>query len=164
MNCPCQSGRTYAACCGPYLEGEAWPPTPEAVMRARYAAFASGKIDFLEESQEPASRDGFDREVASSWSSRADWAGFELLATAGGGADDDAGSVEFVAHYTIDGQERAHHELARFAKVDGRWYFVDGVVAGQQTYRREAPKVGRNDACPCGSGRKHKKCCGATAR
>jgi preprotein translocase subunit SecA len=28
---------------------------------------------------------------------------------------------------------------------------------------REAPKVGRNDACPCGSGKKYKKCCGATA-
>jgi preprotein translocase subunit SecA len=26
--------------------------------------------------------------------------------------------------------------------------------------RRDAPKVGRNDPCPCGSGRKYKKCCG----
>ena len=26
--------------------------------------------------------------------------------------------------------------------------------------RRNASKVGRNDACPCGSGKKHKKCCG----
>jgi preprotein translocase subunit SecA len=26
--------------------------------------------------------------------------------------------------------------------------------------RREAPKVGRNDPCPCGSGKKYKKCCG----
>ena len=28
------------------------------------------------------------------------------------------------------------------------------------TFRREQPKVGRNDPCPCGSGRKYKKCCG----
>ena len=28
------------------------------------------------------------------------------------------------------------------------------------TVRREAPKVGRNDPCPCGSGKKYKKCCG----
>jgi preprotein translocase subunit SecA len=28
------------------------------------------------------------------------------------------------------------------------------------TYRREAPKVGRNDPCPCGSGKKYKQCCG----
>ena len=31
------------------------------------------------------------------------------------------------------------------------------------TVRREAPKVGRNDPCPCGSGKKHKNCCGAGA-
>jgi curved DNA-binding protein CbpA len=30
-----------------------------------------------------------------------------------------------------------------------------------QTVRREQPKVGRNDPCPCGSGKKYKKCCGA---
>ena len=27
--------------------------------------------------------------------------------------------------------------------------------------RKDEPKVGRNDPCPCGSGRKYKKCCGA---
>lgn len=32
-----------------------------------------------------------------------------------------------------------------------------------ETYRREEPKVGRNDPCPCGSGRKFKKCCGKAA-
>jgi uncharacterized protein len=31
-----------------------------------------------------------------------------------------------------------------------------------ETYRRSAPKVGRNDRCPCGSGKKFKHCCGAT--
>jgi hypothetical protein len=30
-----------------------------------------------------------------------------------------------------------------------------------ETIRRESPKVGRNDPCPCGSGKKYKKCCGA---
>jgi len=32
--------------------------------------------------------------------------------------------------------------------------------ATQGTYRRETPKVGRNDPCPCGSGKKYKQCCG----
>ncbi len=32
---------------------------------------------------------------------------------------------------------------------------------GARTVQREAPKVGRNDPCPCGSGKKYKKCCGA---
>jgi tetratricopeptide (TPR) repeat protein len=30
-----------------------------------------------------------------------------------------------------------------------------------QTVHRESPKIGRNDPCPCGSGKKYKKCCGA---
>lgn len=34
---------------------------------------------------------------------------------------------------------------------------------GTPTIRREAPKVGRNDPCPCGSGKKFKQCCGAEA-
>ncbi|TSJ91646.1 hypothetical protein FG002_001700 [Chitinimonas sp. BJB300] len=33
----------------------------------------------------------------------------------------------------------------------------------QAPIKREAPKVGRNDPCPCGSGKKYKKCCGANA-
>ena len=33
---------------------------------------------------------------------------------------------------------------------------------GTKTLRRELPKVGRNDPCPCGSGKKFKQCCGAT--
>lgn len=32
-----------------------------------------------------------------------------------------------------------------------------------ETFRREEPKVGRNDLCPCGSGKKYKKCCGKAA-
>ena len=32
------------------------------------------------------------------------------------------------------------------------------------TYQRAAPKIGRNDACPCGSGKKYKKCCLAHER
>lgn len=33
--------------------------------------------------------------------------------------------------------------------------------AARAPIRRESPKIGRNDPCPCGSGRKFKKCCGA---
>jgi preprotein translocase subunit SecA len=36
-------------------------------------------------------------------------------------------------------------------------------VAKTETVRRDAAKVGRNDPCVCGSGKKYKKCCGAGA-
>lgn len=35
-----------------------------------------------------------------------------------------------------------------------------GDVVEVKTVRREQPKIGRNDPCPCGSGKKYKKCCG----
>jgi len=34
------------------------------------------------------------------------------------------------------------------------------ISSPQQTMRREQQKVGRNEPCPCGSGKKYKKCCG----
>ena len=44
---------------------------------------------------------------------------------------------------------------------------VDGDGAGEMSVdlpvRRSLPKVGRNEPCPCGSGKKHKNCCGRTA-
>ncbi|MDP8299369.1 MAG: preprotein translocase subunit SecA [Candidatus Tantalella remota] len=38
--------------------------------------------------------------------------------------------------------------------------FVPDASPRQDTYKRDDPKVGRNDPCPCGSGKKYKKCCG----
>jgi preprotein translocase subunit SecA len=40
---------------------------------------------------------------------------------------------------------------------------VGGDDAIPKTVRRDEPKVGRNDPCPCGSGKKYKKCHGAAA-
>ena len=50
------------------------------------------------------------------------------------------------------------------ASLDGRrpadLLQEDGMFGKVETYRREDPKIGRNDPCPCGSGKKYKKCCG----
>jgi len=40
-----------------------------------------------------------------------------------------------------------------------------GLIPGKiETFRRETPRVGRNDPCPCGSGKKYKKCCEGKGR
>jgi SEC-C motif-containing protein len=49
--------------------------------------------------------------------------------------------------------------MGRFRKKDGSWYFTDGKMVGQMPLHVE--KIGRNDPCTCGSGKKFKKCCGA---
>ena len=45
---------------------------------------------------------------------------------------------------------------------DGQLYEVpiEAEAPKQQPKRNVEPKVGRNDPCPCGSGKKYKKCCG----
>lgn len=45
--------------------------------------------------------------------------------------------------------------LVEFTNLD------DGKPSSHVPVMRETPKIGRNDACPCGSGKKYKKCCGA---
>jgi uncharacterized protein len=40
---------------------------------------------------------------------------------------------------------------------------IDRTSAASIPYEREVPKVGRNEPCPCGSGKKYKRCCGADA-
>ncbi|RKZ12974.1 hypothetical protein DRQ53_14025, partial [bacterium] len=77
---------------------------------------------------------------------------------------DSQGIIEFIARYTnSDGEDIEHHEKALFQFVKGRWYFVDGAPARQEPFVRDDEKVGRNDLCPCGSGKKYKKCCGKAA-
>ncbi len=63
--------------------------------------------------------------------------------------------------FTQKNVRQEHHELSTFARKDGKWYFVSGKEVKSKPVVRTEPKVGRNEPCPCGSGKKHKKCCGA---
>lgn len=127
-------------------------------MRSRYAAYTLADIGYIERTLAPEHRAGFDAEAARRWATEADWRGLRIVATDKGRAEDDDGVVEFVATYKQNGQTIAHHEVSRFRRgEDGEWLFVEGSAGNS----REAPKIGRNDPCPCGSGKKYKKCCGA---
>ena len=161
--CPCDSGRTYGECCGPILDGGAKAPTAEALMRARYTAYATEHIPFLKTSAVKAVQDEFDEATSRAWSRSAEWHGLEIIRTEKGGPDDTTGVVEFRASYTANGEFCNHHEIATFVKDGSEWKFEDGTIIGETPVVRETPKVGRNDPCPCGSGKKYKKCCGKGA-
>ena len=161
MSCPCGSGLGLEACCGPIIDGSRAAPTAEALMRSRYTAYALKKTEYITATHDPETRDDVDEEGTRDWAARTTWQSLEILETKAGGPSDDEGEVEFVAHFADEkGRSVAHHERSTFAKRDGRWYFVDGVTPKQAPARRTEPKVGRNDACPCGSGKKYKKCHG----
>jgi len=154
--CPCGSARAYTECCGPVISGAAKAQTAEALMRARYSAYVKGEVDFIIASC--VEDDGIDPEATRRWSQGADWKGLKIVRTEKGGPADSEGVVEFVASYVMDGLKDEHRETARFVKKAGAWLYDSGDVK-TATVVRAAPKVGRNDPCPCGSGKKYKQCC-----
>ncbi|MDE2291720.1 MAG: YchJ family protein, partial [Elusimicrobia bacterium] len=158
---PCGSGKAFAACCEPYLAGKAPAPTAEALMRARYASYATGRIDFVEKTHAPESRADFDREASQKWARESQWKGLEVVAVKGGAESDREGIVHFVARFAQGGRDYEHREIASFRKEGGAWFFVDGKSPKPDTFVKSAPDVGRNDPCSCGSGKKFKKCHGA---
>ncbi|HTH17243.1 MAG TPA: YchJ family protein [Magnetospirillum sp.] len=156
-SCPCGSGRGYDECCGPLLAGGA-VPSPEALMRSRYTAFTRADLDYLETTLAPEAKEDYNREETETWVKNAKWNGLEVRNSA---VEGDTGTVEFVAHYKFQGKVFAHHELGSFRQHEGRWVYVDGIMNPRPAQRVVDNKVGRNDPCPCGSGKKYKKCCGA---
>ena len=131
MTCPCGSSLALTECCGPIIAGSP-APSAEAMMRARYTAYTQHNIDFIMASTHP----------------------------------DGKGLVEFKAHYLIGGVKHHHHEVSGFVNSDAGWQFRDGEVLHAGPSEKLKPvvnelKIGRNDPCHCGSGKKFKKCHGA---
>jgi SEC-C motif-containing protein len=154
--CPCGSGLELDVCCGPIVDG-AMAISPEALMRSRYSAFALGNIEHIARTHAPEIGDDFNRAEAERAASEVEWLGLEVISSSETG---DEGVVEFYIRFRRDGQEFGQHERAVFRRDEGRWLYVSGKV-GPRPPLRLGVKTGRNDPCPCQSGKKFKKCCGA---
>lgn len=148
--CPCSSGLSYIKCCGPYITGIKHALSPATLMRSRYTAYVKQDMDYLVATWHPDCRaNDWRSDIIRSFSGT-EWLGLTVLEeTTGNNADE--GFVEFVARFNDgDTGHKAMHERSRFLRIDQRWYYIDGIK----------PQPGRNAICPCGSGRKYKKCCG----
>ncbi len=158
MKCPCQSGAKYSHCCELLIKGKKQAETHEQLMRARYTAYTQIEMDFIQQTHDPKTNQDIDMQGSREWAETTKWDGLEIIETQQGGVDDEVGSVEFKATFLTDEGPQIHHELSQFHKRDGVWYYSDSSQPSQ-TVVRASPKVGRNDPCPCGSGKKYKKCC-----
>ncbi len=158
--CPCGSGKTYGECCQPLISGKAKAATAEALMRARYTSYVVHAIDFIINTCEKGEKIAeIDRKATEDWSNKSSWQGLKILRTENGKENDEEGVVEFEATYSQKGVRDVHHEIAAFKKIDGEWLYTEGMMR-PTTVVRETRKVGRNEPCPCGSGKKYKNCCG----
>ncbi len=91
-------------------------------MRSRYSAYVLRLEDYLlatwHASTRPAALD-FGSEAPPKW------LGLEVKAHA---ASHDTATVEFVARCRVGGRAQRLHEISRFLREDGRWFYVDGVI------------------------------------
>lgn len=118
--CPCGSGQCYAACCGPLHAGEQPAASAEALMRSRYSAYVLKLADYLLATWHPSTRPS-ELDLAADDSK---WLGLDVKRHEV--QDDDRATVEFVARYRIAGRGHRLHEVSRFVREDGRWFYVDG--------------------------------------
>jgi SEC-C motif domain protein len=147
--CPCGSEQLLTLCCGLYHAGTP-APSAEALMRSRYSAYALGLIDYLVRSTLPAQQAGLDHDAIRAWSLGSTWLGLEIEQAQLIEGKPQHAYVTFTAHWRDAGGAHSHRERSAFVRNNGQWYFIDPTVE---------LKLGRNDACPCASGQKFKKCC-----
>lgn len=123
-DCPCGSGKSYAACCGPLHDGAAIAPTAEALMRSRYSAYGLGLEPYLLATWHASTRPAA-LHLAEDQGTK--WLGLAIKRHQV--LDASHAAVEFVASYRIAGRGHRLHETSAFVREDGRWFYVDGVIS-----------------------------------
>ena len=119
--CPCGSGIERVQCCGRYQNGDEIPQTAEQLMRSRYCGFVLCDEAYLLATWHPDTRPSRVR-----LDERQRWLGLSIRETEAGRVGDSTGIVEFVARFKVGGKGHRLHEISRFEKIDGRWYYLDG--------------------------------------
>lgn len=146
-HCPCGSKRDYSACCGRFIEGDLYPQTAEELMRSRYTSFVRGNNSYLKETwtSENLPKEGklIDPEAI--------WIGLTVHDRAD--LSEHEGSVTFTALCIKGCTLCTLHETSLFKKRQGRWYYHTGDA------EFDSREITRNGKCPCGSGKKFKRCC-----
>jgi SEC-C motif-containing protein len=122
--CPCGGGQ-YDGCCGRWHRG-APAPTAAELMRSRYSAYVLGLHDYLAATWHPRTRPPLS-ELQDDGAAR--WLGLELRASEEHG---DEATVEFVARYKTGGRAHRLHEVSRFLREQGRWFYLDGTFPERQ--------------------------------
>lgn len=121
-NCPCGGG-VYRRCCGPLHDTGTAAASPLQVMRARYSAYALGRMDFLKTTWHPKTCP-FDLGAADPKPRQ--WLGLEVRDHSC--QDDQSAMVEFVARYRIAGRAYRLHERSRFVRHEAHWVYLDGAL------------------------------------
>ena len=120
--CPCGTGRPYAACCGRYHAGpqHLLAPDAESLMRSRYSAFVLGLRDYLLDTWHASTRPA----TLEPDPPGLKWLGLEVRRHQQ--VDATRAVVEFVARSKTGGRAHRLHEASRFVREHDRWFYLDG--------------------------------------
>lgn len=129
VSCPCGSGRHLSACCAPLLGGDELAATAEQLMRSRYTAYALGHEEYLLDTWHASTRPG---QLGLAESPEVQWLNLRIIRTQAGGLHDSEGLVEFVARYKPAGRAGRLHEISRFCRIDGRWFYAGSSMPAAQ--------------------------------
>ncbi len=119
--CPCLRGTKYKKCCGMWHRGRP-APSPTALMRSRFSAYALGLVDYILQTTHADGAPG-SREDVLSFCENTEFAGLEILDRS---EDGDRGEVTFRATLRQGGRDASFGERSLFFKVDGRWQYHSG--------------------------------------
>ena len=144
MNCYCGSKKKFSECCEVFLKGSSKPLTPQELMRSRYSAYVTGDGRYIVNTAVKEQRYEDDIELIKEYSRSVEWLGLEIVYA-------EKNMVEFKAYYRDANSIKVQHEKSEFIFENGAWLYKDGKLLNS--------KIERNMPCPCGSGKKYKKCC-----
>lgn len=144
MFCICGNNKNFESCCRPIITHERQAQSALELMRSRYTAYVLANGKYLSYSTVKENRYPDDIPLIEDFSKSVEWLKLDVL-----NAADDV--VEFKAYYQDSEGIKVLHEKSNFVKEDGIWKYKDGELYNA--------KVERNESCPCGSGKKYKKCC-----
>ena len=150
--CPCGSQLSYQQCCQPIISGSQAASSAEQLMRSRFSAFSLKEVDYLMQSWAGQKRVETERSALQQWCEQTKFIRLDIIDHYDGSHPCQA-FVEFKATYLFNNKFEVLHETSEFIQAQNRWFYLDGNTAVYPL------AVGRNDLCPCQSGKKSKRCC-----
>lgn len=145
MACPCDL-EVQQCVCLELINGKRVATTPLELMRSRYVAFSLCKVEYLYKTSSDNLKKSLTLQELKESANDVEFVRLEII-------DNTDSQVEFKAYFIVDHDLGCLHERSNFVMESGEWRYDTGHL-----FETVTKSISRNDACPCGSGKKYKKC------
>lgn len=123
MNCYCGSTQEFNQCCKIYLDRKEEAPSAEKLMRSRYCAFVLKDFEYLNVTHDMQTFDPGLQKANEEWAKAVSFENLNVLKSEESG---NKATVEFIVTYKEGAEQKTHHEISRFRKQAGRWFYKEG--------------------------------------